>query len=44
MKTRLGSPRVKPDRAAENDELARAVYDELLRARPAGTPKGRGRS
>jgi hypothetical protein len=25
---------VKPDRAAENEELVRAVYDELLRARP----------
>jgi hypothetical protein len=25
---------VKPDRAAENEELVREVYDELLRTRP----------
>lgn len=28
--------RVKPDRAAENEELVRAVYDELHRTRPDG--------
>jgi hypothetical protein len=28
--------KVKPDRAAENEELVRAVYDELERAEPAG--------
>ena len=28
--------RVKPDRAAENEELVRAVYDELERVRPDG--------
>ena len=28
--------RVKPDRAAENVELVRAVYDELERTKPAG--------
>jgi quinol monooxygenase YgiN len=28
--------KVKPDRAAENLELVRAVYDELGRAKPAG--------
>ncbi len=28
--------RVKPDRVAENEELVRAVYDELDRTRPAG--------
>jgi hypothetical protein len=27
---------VKPDRAAENEELVRDVYDELLRTRPDG--------
>jgi hypothetical protein len=27
---------VKPERAAENVELVRAVYDELARSRPAG--------
>jgi hypothetical protein len=27
---------VKPDRAAENEKLVRAVYDELHRTRPAG--------
>jgi hypothetical protein len=28
--------KVKPDRAAENKELVRAVYAELARRRPAG--------
>src|SRR5262245_37185032 len=28
--------RVKPDRAAENEELVRAVYDELHETRPEG--------
>jgi hypothetical protein len=28
--------RVKPDRVAENEELVRAVYDELQRTGPAG--------
>jgi hypothetical protein len=28
--------KVKPDRAAENEQLARAVYDELARTEPAG--------
>jgi hypothetical protein len=28
--------RVKPDRAAENEELVRAVYEELARTRPEG--------
>jgi hypothetical protein len=28
--------KVKPDRAAENEELVRAVYDELRRTEPAG--------
>ena len=28
--------RVKPDRAAENEELVRAVYEELHRTKPAG--------
>jgi hypothetical protein len=28
--------KVKPDRAAENEELVRAVYDELRRTDPAG--------
>jgi hypothetical protein len=28
--------KVKPDRAAENEELVRAVYDELHRTEPAG--------
>ena len=28
--------KVKPDRVAENEELVRAVYDELGRAAPAG--------
>ena len=28
--------RVKPDRAAENEALVRAVYDELQRTEPAG--------
>jgi hypothetical protein len=27
---------VKPDRAAENEQLVRAVYDELHRTQPAG--------
>jgi hypothetical protein len=28
--------KVKPDRGAENEELVRDVYDELLRTRPDG--------
>jgi hypothetical protein len=28
--------KVKPERAAENEELVRAVYDELHRTEPAG--------
>jgi hypothetical protein len=28
--------RVKPDRVAENEELVRAVYEELHRTQPAG--------
>jgi hypothetical protein len=28
--------RVKPDQAARNEELVRAVYDELHRTQPAG--------
>jgi hypothetical protein len=28
--------KVKPDRAEENEELVRAVYDELQRTEPAG--------
>jgi hypothetical protein len=28
--------KVKPDRAAENEELVRGVYDELQRTEPAG--------
>ena len=28
--------RVKPDRVTENEELVRAVYDELYRTEPAG--------
>jgi quinol monooxygenase YgiN len=28
--------KVKPDRAAENEELVRAVYDELQRTEPTG--------
>ncbi len=28
--------KVKPERVAENEELVRAVYDELQRAEPAG--------
>ena len=28
--------KVKPDRAAENEALVRAVYDELQRTQPAG--------
>jgi hypothetical protein len=34
---------VKPDKAAENEELVRAVDDELLRTRSAGTRRGSGR-
>ena len=30
--------KVKPDRAAENEALVRAVYEELQRTRPAGLP------
>jgi hypothetical protein len=29
---------VKPDRAAENEELVRAVYDELHETGPEGRP------
>jgi hypothetical protein len=28
--------KVRPDRAAENEQLVRAVYDELARTEPAG--------
>jgi Antibiotic biosynthesis monooxygenase len=28
--------KVKPDRAAENEELVRAVYEDLRRSEPAG--------
>jgi stalled ribosome alternative rescue factor ArfA len=35
--------KVKPERVEENEELVRAVHDELLRTRPAGTRRGRGR-
>jgi len=36
MKRVLVRYKVKPDRAAENEELVRAVYDELKRTDPAG--------
>lgn len=32
MKRRMVRDKVKPDRAAENEELVSAAYDELLRA------------
>jgi hypothetical protein len=32
--------KVKPDRAAENEELVRAVYDELRRTAPTGLRYG----
>jgi hypothetical protein len=32
--------KVKPDRVAENEELVRAVYDELARTEPAGLRYG----
>jgi hypothetical protein len=32
--------RVKPDRVAENEQLVRAVYDELQRTGPAGLHYG----
>ena len=36
MKRVLVRYKVKPDRATENEELVRAVYDELQRTEPAG--------
>lgn len=36
MKQVMVRYRLKPDRVAENEELVRAVYDELHRAEPAG--------
>jgi L-rhamnose mutarotase len=36
MKRVIVRYKVKPDRAAENKELVRAVYDELDRERPTG--------
>jgi L-rhamnose mutarotase len=36
MKQVMVRYKVKPDRAAENEELVRAVYDELGRTEPAG--------
>jgi hypothetical protein len=36
MKRVLVRYKVKPDRATENEELVRAVYDELQRTAPAG--------
>jgi hypothetical protein len=36
MRTVMVRYKVKPDRAAENVELVRAVYDELQRAKPSG--------
>jgi hypothetical protein len=36
MKQVMVRYKVKPDRAAENEQLVRAVYDELLRTEPAG--------
>jgi hypothetical protein len=36
MKTTMVRYKVKPDRTAENEELVRAVYDELARTKPAG--------
>ena len=36
MKQVMVRYKVKPDRAEENEELVRAVYDELRRTTPAG--------
>ncbi len=36
MKRVMVRYKVKPDRATENEELVRAVYDELQRTDPAG--------
>jgi hypothetical protein len=36
MKQVMVRYKVKPDRAAENEELVRAVYDELQSTKPAG--------
>jgi hypothetical protein len=36
MKTVVVRYKVKPDRVAENEELVRAVYEELHRTQPAG--------
>jgi quinol monooxygenase YgiN len=36
MKKHMVSYKVKPERAAENERLAAAVYDALRAARPAG--------
>ena len=36
MKTVVVRYKVKPDRVAENEELVRAVYEELHHARPEG--------
>jgi hypothetical protein len=36
MKQVMVRYKVKPDRAAENEQLVRAVYDELHRTEPAG--------
>jgi hypothetical protein len=36
MKQVMVRYKVKPDRAQENEELVRAVYDELQRTTPAG--------
>ncbi|MCW3029065.1 MAG: hypothetical protein JWN81_2276 [Solirubrobacterales bacterium] len=36
MRTVMVRYKVKPDRAVENAELVRAVYDELQRAKPSG--------
>ena len=36
MKRVMVRYKVKPDRAAENEELIRAVYDELAQTKPSG--------
>ena len=36
MRTVMVRYKVKPDRAVENEELVRAVYDELRRTEPSG--------
>ena len=36
MKRVMVRYKVKPDRAAENEELIRAVYEELARTKPSG--------